>query len=299
MIRQQAATRHAKGRQVVVVTDSAADIPEHLLEQLEIHVVPVRVHFGNQSYLDKVTLSPEQFYAELASNPSHPKTSQPPPGDFRRIFEFLASHYESVVSINLTAKVSGTFGAAAAAAARVDAQRITVLDSHNASLGQGLMVIQAAEAALAGADSTGVLAIARAAQSQTRTYALLTQLDYAVRGGRVPRLVQRCAALLRFTPILTNRADGRIAVGGIILGRFQLRRRFARWVSRRMQHDKRYRIVVGHGDCAADGQALLEELRDLRPNVESIGLTTLGTALGVHGGPGLLVVAVQPRSVGQ
>ena len=82
MQRQQGAARHAKGQRVAIVTDSAADIPEELLESLGIHVVPVRIHFGNRSYLDKVTMTPAEFYHELASNPEHPKTSQPPPGDF-------------------------------------------------------------------------------------------------------------------------------------------------------------------------------------------------------------------------
>ncbi len=72
------------------------------MDRLDIHMVPVRVHFGDHSYLDKVGMTPEQFYQELAAQPHHPKTSQPPPGDFRRAFEFLASHYESVVSVGLT-----------------------------------------------------------------------------------------------------------------------------------------------------------------------------------------------------
>ena len=96
MQRQQQAA-HDRQRRVAIVTDSVADIPDGLLDELGIHVVPLRIQFGEQSYLDKVGLSPQEFLAELVRNPKHPKTSQPPPGDFRRQFEFLASHFDVIV----------------------------------------------------------------------------------------------------------------------------------------------------------------------------------------------------------
>jgi dihydroxyacetone kinase-like predicted kinase len=100
---QQEATHHRRAQRVVVVTDSGSDLPEDAAERLGIHMVAARIHFGGVSYLDKVSMTAAEFYEELARNPDHPKTSQPPPGDFRRIFEFLASHFESIVSVNLTA----------------------------------------------------------------------------------------------------------------------------------------------------------------------------------------------------
>ena len=293
MLRQQAAAHHARASHVAVVTDSAADLPESQLEKLGIHLIPVRVHFGNHSYLDKVTLSPAQFFHELATNPDHPKTSQPPPGDFRRMFEFLSSHYDAVVSVSVTSRVSGTYNAAATAAARIEGQRVTVLDSGNASLGQGLIAMRAAETARAGGDAEQVAAAARHAMLNTRTYALLTRLDYAVRGGRVPRAVKVVADVLRLGIILTNHPDGRVAPGGVIPGRFRLQERFARWVTRRMIPGEKYRVIVGHGDCETHGEALRAAVLQLRPDIEMLELTPLGTALGVHGGPGLLVVGVE------
>ena len=109
MLAQQHAAHHAQAQRVVIVTDSAADLPDDALERLDLHVVPLRVHFGSHSYLDKVTLTPAEFYRELATNPVHPQTSQPPPGDFRRLFEFLTSHFHDVVSINVSSRVSGTY----------------------------------------------------------------------------------------------------------------------------------------------------------------------------------------------
>jgi uncharacterized protein len=293
MLRQTAAAHHARGRHVAVVTDSAADIPDDFFEKLELNLVPLRVHFGSRSFLDKVTLSQEEFYRELERSPEHPKTSQPPAGDFRRLYEFLISHYESVVSISLTAKVSGTFNVARGAAQRLPEGRVIVVDSLNASLGQGLIAIYAAECAQAGYSGEEVARAAREAALRTFTFGLLGRLDFAVRGGRVPRIVQRLADLLHFVPILTNKPGGVIGAGSVIFGTRDLTMRFAALIRRRIRKDKRYRVAVGHANAEGEGRKLLDAIAAGLDNVESSYLTTLGTALGVHGGPGMLVVGLQ------
>jgi DegV family protein with EDD domain len=293
MRRQAAAAHHARGRRVAVVTDSAADIPDDFFEQLELNLVPMRVHFGPRSFLDKVTLSQEEFYRELERSPEHPKTSQPPAGDFRRLYEFLTSHYESVVSISLTSTVSGTFNVARTAAQRLPEGRVTVVDSGNASLGQGLVAIYAAECAQAGYSGEEVARAAREAVPRTFTFGLLGRLDFAVRGGRVPRIVKRLADLLHFVPILMNKPGGRISAGTVLFGTRDLTLRFAALVRRRIAKDKRYRVAVGHANAEGEGKKLLDAIAHGLDNVESSYLTTLGTALGVHGGPGMLVVGLQ------
>jgi DegV family protein with EDD domain len=290
MQRQQHAA-HAVGRKVAVVTDSGADIPEDEMDRLDIHMVPLRVHFGDQGYLDRVGMTPEEFYDELLRNPHHPKTSQPPPGDFRRQFEFLASHYAAVVSVNLTRKVSGTCASAESAAARVSAHgKVTVLDSENASLGEGLVAMYAAECAQAGYDAARVIEATRAVLPRTRTFGLVGSLEYAVRGGRVPRWVKNVADTLGLMPVLHNR-DGKVTAGGVLFGRNNLREKFARHVRRRMRPDRKYRVLVGHANAEADGRWLLEQFGG--DNVVYRRLLPVGTAFGVHGGPGLLVVGLQ------
>ena len=294
MQRQQEMAHHASRRQVAVVTDSAADLPESVLEELDIHVVPVRVHFGTHSYLDKVGLSSEDFFRELAGNPQHPKTSQPPPGDFRRAFEFLGSHYRAVVYVGLTARVSGTFqsGETAAHRARTTARILTV-DSGTAALGQGLIVMRAAEVAAAGGDAGAVQQAALDARGRTRTWGLLVTLEFAVRGGRVPRSVKTIADLLRLTPILTIRADGSLGVGGVLFGRANPYRRFGRFLRRQLDPARRWRIGIAHANVP-DGAGLVRDAIVAGPvQAEILPVIPLGTALGVHGGPGCIVVAAQ------
>jgi len=291
-MQRQQHSAHATGRRVAVVTDSGADIPFDELDRLDIHMVPVRVHFGDRSYLDKVGITAEEFYAEIERNPEHPKTSQPPPGDFRRQFEFLASHFDSVVSVNLSRRVSGTCAAAETAAARVSTHgKVTVVDSRSASLGQGLVAMYAAECAQAGYDAARVIEASQAIVSRTFVYGLVGSLEYAVRGGRVPRWVKNVADTLQLMPVLHASRDGRVTAGGVLFGREHLKEKFARFVRRRMRGDVSYRLLVGHANCEADGQWLLEQLTT--DNVVYRRLLPCGTAFGVHGGPGLLVVAFQ------
>jgi DegV family protein with EDD domain len=295
-MQRQQHSAHASGRKVAVVTDSAADIPDEEMDRLGINMVPVRLHFGAHSYLDKVGITPEEFYAQLQHNPEHPKTSQPPPGDFRRQFEFLASHYPSVLSINLSRQVSGTCGAAETAAGRTSAHgKVQVIDSMNASVGQGLLVMYAAECAASGKDLEQVAAAVRAMLPRTKTYGLIGSLEYAVRGGRVPRWVKRVADALQLMPILHADRKGRVTGGGVLFGRERLKQKFARFVRRRMNDGTTYRVLVGHANCEADGHWLLEQLQGA--NVAYGRVVPLGSALGVHGGPGMLVVSLQEYEV--
>jgi DegV family protein with EDD domain len=294
MQRQQEAAHHRRRRRVAIVTDSAADIPEDELERLDIHLVPARIHFGEQSYLDKVGLTPEAFFALLASSPHAPKTSQPPPGDFRRLFEFLVSHYESVVSVNLSGLASGTRQAAEAAAARLAAkERVAIVDTGNASVGQGLLVMYAAECADAGMDQQRVVAAVRAMVPRTFTFACLQTLDYGVRGGRLPAWAKTLADWLRLSPIVANLPDGRIGVAGVLLGRDDLRSKLARHVRRRIEPARRYRLLVGHANAPEEGERLVAEIAAGLHNVEQVGLVPLGAALSTHGGPGMLAVGLQ------
>lgn len=292
MLRQRE-DAHLQTARPAVITDSGADIPPEMMERLNIHMVPVRVHFGNKDYLDKVSLTPQEFYAELQRNPEHPKTSQPAPGDFRRQFRFLASHYEAVVSINLTAKASGTWQAAQSAAQRCDDAPVTIIDSLNVSVGQGLLVMYAAECALAGLDAAQIVTAVRRMIPHTHTWGALKDLRYGVRGGRVAPSKKFAADVLHLTPVLTATPDGFIKAGGILFGRRHMTEKFARFIARKARAGVAYRLGVGHCNAAEEGEALLALLRAAIPQLESSYLMEVGPALGVHAGPGSLVVGLQ------
>ena len=292
---RQAHSSHDTASRFAVITDSAADIADEDLERLDIHMVPCRLQFGDRGYLDKVSISSTEFYEELRTNPVHPTTSQPAPGDFRRQFQFLASHFDDVLSINITGAASGTYSAALSAAERVNAPgNIHVLNSRNASLGQGLLAVFAAECAHAGLSVEDTIAAVEALLPQTRTYGVLRDIRYAVRGGRIPAWVRTIADLLHVTPFIRATSDGRIAPSGFALGRRGTTRKFAKSVVRQSRDRGPLTIAIGHANCPDDAAELEALLRRDLPQIERLTMAEVGAALGVHAGPGTLIVAVQP-----
>lgn len=294
MRRQQHSTHGAK-RRFAVITDSAADISDDDMERLDIHMVPCRIQFGGRGYLDKVSITIDEFYEELKTNPHHPTTSQPAPGDFRRQFQFLASHFEDVLSINLTSAASGTFEAARLAASRTNAAgRIHVVDSQNASMGQGQIVVLAAECAEKGADIDTTIERVKQLIPVTRTYVMLDDLRHAVRGGRLPAWVKTIAELLRLVPIIATKPDGRISLAGFLFGKRDRLERFAKFIARRAPNNRTVEVGIGHAVCESDAQELEQHIRLRLPAISKLSLNGLGTALGVHGGPGTLLVSIRP-----
>lgn len=295
---RQSHSSHDRVRRFAVITDSAADIADDDLERLDIHMVPCRVHIGERSFIDKVSVDNEEFFAEVAQNPIHPTTSQPAPGDLRRQFQFLASHYPDVLSVNLSSKASGTWQAAVAAAERVDAPgEVHVLDTMNASTGEGLLTVFAAECAEAGMSLEAAREEVEKRIPLTRTFALVKDLAFAVRGGRVPGYVKPIAEFLRITPIIRTLPDGRVTSGGFLFGRRRRLRRFAEHVVRNSAIDGPMHVAVGHALCREDALELRAILEALIPDVKRSTITELGTALGVHGGPGTLIAATMPDRV--
>ena len=294
MHRQQHST-HDTSRRFAVITDSAADIPDEAMERLDIHMVPCRIQFGNRGYLDKVSITIDEFYAELKSSPDHPTTSQPAPGDFRRQFQFLASHFEDVLSINLTSEASGTFEAARLAAERTGAAgRIHVIDTKNASFGQGQLAILAAECASRGVNIDTTISLIKEQIPKTRTYALLHDLRYAVRGGRLPGWVKTIADLMRLKPIIATKPDGSLSLAGFLYGTRNRADRFARFIARRAPKNQDIDVGIGHAICENDARALEREIRARIPAIKKLVVNGLGPGLGAHGGPGTLLITISP-----
>ncbi|MBT8085572.1 MAG: DegV family EDD domain-containing protein [Woeseia sp.] len=293
MLRQQHSS-HETASRFAVITDSAADIDDTDLERFDIHMVPLRVQFGDRGFLDKVSISAGEFFKELQTNPVHPTTSQPSPGDFRRQFQFLASHFKDVLSINVSGRVSGTLQAAQSAAERVDANgKVHVVNSLNASIGQGLIVVYAAECAAAGLDIKTTLQAIDEIVSRTYTFGLVKDLRYGVRGGRVPAARKVLADLLRLTPVLRTEPDGRVSAGGVLFGRNNLLPRFLRYIASRVDRQKNWRASIGHAMCPEDAATFEKMLRARLPTISRCTITELGSALGAHSGPGAIVVALQ------
>jgi DegV family protein with EDD domain len=290
---QRRATK--KASDVAVVVDSAADIPPEAFERLPLHLVPVRINFGAQDYLDKVSLSAREFYAELKRSTQPVRTSQPPPGDFRRLFEFLLSHHAEVVYVGLSRAVSGTLQSAERAAQETDPQRVRVIDTRNGSGGQGLLAVHAAERALSGADAATIAEEVAMLAQQTVTFAYVRDLSNAVRGGRIPRWALPITQWLRLVPVIRlGGGDGRVHVRGVMRDSGDLPAHFGARVVRRLDRSRRWRAEVLHCDNAREGETVRSALRRTLPGVDVAELLDAGSAIGAHAGPGAVVISLMP-----
>ncbi len=281
--------------QVAIVTDSGADLPAAEAERLGIHLVPLRLIVGDDEYLDHVSLAPRDFYRLLAESGLPAKTSQPPAGDFRRQYELLTSHDYDVVTLCLSARLSGTYSAAQSAAQRAERDRIEVVDSRNAAAGQGLLVLHAAEIAAAGANRAAVLQAIADYRNRTRTYALIRDLTYGVRGGRVKPWMKHLADFIGLKPVLANSPDGRLVARGVLRARGDEVPAFGRWLQRRMAADKMYRVMISHTAAPAAADQLRALLLAGPARIEACWITETSPAVAVHAGHGALVAALQER----
>lgn len=280
---------------VAVVTDSGADLPPEEIERLGIHVVPVRLSFGDREYLDGVSLTSDEFYTMLASSEEAPLTSQPPVQDFSRVYTLLTSHGYEVLSLGLSVQLSGTTAAAMQAANRQAAGKVRVLDSLSAATGQGLLAMAAAEAAKKGFTVDEIEVFLRELIPQTRVFAVADNLASAVKGGRVPAGVKRATDLLHINPVLTASPKGKLTLAGFHLRRGANPEALARTALRTMKPGQMYRVLISHAHNRSGAEALRRYLLEHHGRIHSCHITAAGPAIGVHLGPGGLIVGIMPQ----
>ncbi len=277
---------------VALVTDSVCDLPIDFVTARRIQVVPLRVAFGDDVALDGVDITPRRFYERLSSSSSLPTTSQPSPADFQTLYRLLAGRFSSVVSVHLSAEVSGTADGARRAAEWVSGETgvpIEIVDSRSASAGEACVVWAAARALEKGLDHLDAGRVARAAADVTSVYVYVPTVRYFVLGGRLSPLQGKIARLFRVLPILTVR-DGRVAPAGKIVGRHAAARRVLRLAVRAARSFADPLFVVSHSDALPLARRYRDALRRRFPRAQIL-IASAGPALGSHSGPGGAAIA--------
>jgi DegV family protein with EDD domain len=273
---------------VRIVTDSLSWLPPEVAEEHCIEVVPLHVFFGQERYTETVNITNEEFYARLRTGDVLPKTSQPSPGEFQQVFEALANDADTdgIVCITASAKISGTNNSARAAAQAMAGKRIEVIDTELAALAEGSLVIEAARAAAAGADTDAVVARVRELQPHCGVALTLDTLDYLYKGGRIGRAQHLVGGLLRFRPVL-HMDGGELAP----LARPRTRRkavaRLLQYTAERAGGNELAMAGILHGD-APDAAAELRRQVEARFKVGEVYESQIGPVIGTYTGPDAL-----------
>ncbi|NQV50448.1 MAG: DegV family EDD domain-containing protein [Candidatus Marinimicrobia bacterium] len=280
-------------QEIALVVDSTCDLPSEIMEQHHIHVVPVRLNFGKEQYIDRVTITNEEFYAKLRGSSIHPQTSQPPPADFKRMYQFLSSHYKSILALHLPQVLSGTYQNSSAALEKVIFQgQQVILDTFSVSAGSGIIALEVVEAIEAGKAFEEVIEIAKHAIQNTQIFIALKTLDAVQRGGRLSLRKRRLIDLLHLNIVLSINKDGFLKPCGATFGRKQLFSKFEKFVLRKVKNRSIKRIGIMHGVNPETAEQLRKTFSSLFPEA-SILVADLCPALGVHGGVGAVGIALQ------
>lgn len=275
-----------------IVTDSTADLSEEQVKLYGIKVVPINVSFGSKNYADGVDLDANQFYEKLTTESELPKTSQPSPEVFRQVYNEIAGKNDTIFSIHISGKLSGTLNSAEVAAKMVEAKVVTI-DTKTASQGIGLSVLVAAEAACRDMPENDILSITNKSVQQTFSVFAVDTLEYLQRNGRIGKAASLIGSLLQIRPILYADPDGMVAPYDKVRGRSQIIPSLVAAALKNVSPDQPVNLSVVHSWNDEGANDLLAELKK-HYNLVNLHVGMVGPAIGAHIGPGAVGLMIQP-----
>ncbi len=269
-----------------VVTDSASALPEEIAERLHIDVVSLTIRFGDEEFIDRVNLTPEAFWAMCKSSKTLPETSAPSSGAFQQAYERAKPEgYDGVLVLTLSSLLSASHQAAVLAAEAVkDEIEVRVIDTLSVSMGQGLIVIEAAELAATGATLDELVARTEAVMANSGVVATIDTLEHLIKGGRIGGAKALLGQVLSIKPLVELK-------GGVVAeaGRQRTRAKALAAVANvATSHAPLRRLSLIQGACTPADIATLQSLIAGIDVEFPVIVTDIGPVVGTHGGPGII-----------
>jgi len=273
---------------VRIVTDSVADIPREVIDELDISVIPVILRFGEETFRDGIDINNDQFYERLSTTKIMPTTAVPSLDMFARTYALLAEETDEILVIMLSSKLTGVYNAALQSANLMESEcRIEVVDSLSAVMAEGFVVIKAAQAAKEGAKLDEILEIVRRNLPRVDIQAAFTTLEFLKRGGRIGLAQALMGSILKINPIITLK-DGLVKPSGRTRSRAKAIDHLCEFAA---SYSNIEEMAVEEAACPDDAALLVKRLGEIFPE-ERIYRTRTTPVIGTHTGPGLLVVSV-------
>lgn len=274
---------------VKIITDSTADMPDS--QKKRTTIIPMRIRFGSEEYIDGVTMSRQEFYAKLLENKELPATSQPSPAAFADAYAKVVNEGDSAVVITISGKLSGTYQSACLAAEEYKG-RVFVVDSECVALGTGALAERALQLADTGMEAGAIAAQLEAEKPQLHVLAVLDTLEYLKRGGRISPAVAFAGGLLSIKPVVTTQ-NGEVAILGKARGNKQGNQMLLKEAQKNGSFDFSRPVLLGYGGLE---DTLLKKFYEDSKEVWDAGKyvydpVILSGAIGTHLGPGVIGVA--------
>jgi DegV family protein with EDD domain len=279
-------------RKIAIITDTDSSLPQDVADQFGIRQVPITIHFDDATYTTGMDIDERQLFEKIDRLNKLPTTSAPAPGAFIEAYEHAFSQgADAVICICVSSKVSATYASAVTASQGFTKQDITVVDSLNLSMGQGFMVLAAAEAARSGASKEEVLARVADTGSRVHTYAVLATLKYLALSGRVGKLVAGMADTLNIKPILSMK-DGKLDLLERIRTRKKADERVISLTRSAVDGRPVAKAAVIHVNHPQGAEELRAQLCAVIPCPGTIITADITPGLAVHTGAGMVGVVV-------
>lgn len=289
-MRKQYEASHDRRSPIALVTDSACDLPQGFIDEHQVHVIPFNLSFGHSQFLDRITITPAQFYTLLKTQREHPQTSQASVATVQSLFSFLSTFYDSVIVFNISGGLSGALSFSRQAAEKVTEKKITVIDTKTLSAAQGLIVMRAAEALNRGATHDEIVRLSVEWIAKTKVLVDIATLKYMVRGGRISPMKGLVARLLHLKPIITLDESGKgLPIGKSFSRRGNMKKILA-MIAETAAREKIWRYAIVHAQNPARAQLYAQNLEAML-GLPPAYIMDVSPVIGAHNGIGVVGVA--------
>jgi len=281
---------NAFGRKPIgILTDSTCDLPDEYLEANDVTLVPLSLCFGEEEFLDRVTISPAEFYHRLQYTKDLPRTSQPSTAQFKQAFEDLLRRYDNVIAIMLSSSVSGTYQNAKLSSKFFKDRNIVVIDSRIASMGLGFLVREAVEMRNRGESVEAIEKRLNDLKTKIKAFLSLQTIDNLVRGGRLSKSKGFVAKLLQVNPVLTFDEQGKVVQCGKGVGEKGALHKAIELAISHVKGKSSAKVAIVYSDNRVLAEEAKEKVLTALPNLP-VELTQISPVLGVHGGKGCVAL---------
>ena len=281
---------------IAVITDSNTCLPQNLIERYRIKVLPLLLHFGEETFRDGIDIDTAEFYSRLESADPFPTTSAPKPEEFTLAFKQAEQNgAQGAIVVTLASSLSATLSSAKAAVDSLPAFPVEIVDSGLATAAQGFIALEAARAVESGVDLNQAAAMTRRSVSRCGFAFILTTFKYLQRGGRVPAIAAVMGSTLDICPIVGNKGFGEVGILFPARGRERARQKMIDVIAKRAVGKKLRDLAVMHTQAKQQALDLRDEIAS-RFGFEDCFVTALSPVMGAHAGPGALGIAYQFES---
>lgn len=273
-----------------IITDSTSDLPKELVDKYNITLIPLSVIFKEETFLDdRKEITVEEFYKKLRSADKLPTTTQPTPKNFIDTYKELLNRYDSVISIHISKKMSGTINSAETAKQQLSDADITIIDSGLVHMPLGFLVLKAAKLANDGSSKEDILEVIKILKGKIKELFVPSTLEYLRKGGRIGKAKGLIASLLDIKPILAIH-DGEVSQFKTTRRWNQAKTELINSMDSMIEDSGNLVVSVGDSDAEEDGIEMLNRIKE-KFNPKEIFRVDVGTVVGTHLGPGGIAIS--------